>query len=98
MRALQALVAFLGILIIAGLGLVVIAMMQGPKSGVPKPIAVAAAPSPFALPSGYRVAEMVATADRLILRLESQDGRQRLVILDPGSGLVTRTLDTAGAP
>lgn len=94
MRALQALVAFLGVLIFAGLGLVGFAMMQGPKSAAPPP----AAPAQFALPAGFRIAEMVATADRIILRLDSSGGRQRLVILDPGSGLVTRTLDSVGAP
>lgn len=99
MRALQALVAFLGVLIFVGLGLVVLAMTQGPKSGAPAPIpATAMATSRFALPAGYHVAEMVATADRVVLRLDSVDGRQQLIILDPATGLVTRTLSATGAP
>ena len=97
MRALQALVAFLGILILIGFGLVVFAMTQGPKSPAPPPFATSA-PAHFALPQGFHIAEMATTADRLILRLDASDGRQRVVILDPGTGLVTRTLDTAGAP
>ncbi len=97
MRALQALVAFLGILIFLGLGLVVYAMTQGPKSSSALRI-VATVPAHFVLPSGFHIAEMATTADRVVLRLDASDGRQRLVILDPGTGLVVRTIDTVGTP
>lgn len=97
MRALQALVAFLGILIFVGLGLVGFAMIQRPKPAPAEAPAIADRTAGVIMPEGYRVAEMAATADRVVLRLDAADGRQKILILDPATGLVTRSLDTAGA-
>jgi len=98
MRSLQALVIFLGVVIVSGMALVgyrIVATVGEPASPT--------APESFgevalALPPGARVVDMAATDDRLILRVEAGDGRQRLYLLDPSTGALVGTVGLAPAP
>jgi hypothetical protein len=96
MRALQALVIFQGALIVVGLIAVVAAMVYGPKHPAPT-MAAASPPTDIAIPPGFRVTEMVATSDRVVIRLDGRDGAQRLLVLDPVSGAVSASIGTGVA-
>ncbi len=96
MRSIQALVIVMGILIVGGMTLVgyqiVTTVGESP-----------AAPAPFgevelALPPGARVLDMAAIDDRLVLRVEGGDGRQRLLVLDPSTGALVGTIVLTQAP
>jgi hypothetical protein len=95
MRALQALVIFLGILIVAGLTLVVALMIQRPES---KSVTGSPSIARLDVPRDFRVAEMAATGGRVVLRLDAKDGRQRLLVFDPVSGATSRILDIGTQP
>jgi hypothetical protein len=96
MRSIQALVIVMGILIVGGMTLVgyqiVTTVGESP-----------AAPASFgevelALPPGARVLDMAAIDDRLVLRVEGGDGRQRLLVLDPSTGALVGTMVLTPAP
>ena len=52
----------------------------------------------LALPPGARVVDMGVTGDRLVLRVEAGDGRQRLYVLDPSTGALVGTIGLTPAP
>ena len=96
MRSIQALVMFLGVLIVGGMTLVgyqIVTTVGEPSS----------APASFgevelALPPGARVVDMAAVEDRLVLWVEAGDGRQRLIVLDPSTGALVGTMVFTPAP
>jgi hypothetical protein len=97
MKAIKALVVFMGILLLAGLGLLGygVATQTGKKS---RPAATAAAPSaPSAaafgavnvpVPAGARVEQTLVVGERVVLRLTGGGG-ERFVVLDPAEGTVS---------
>ncbi len=96
MRSIQALVIVMGILIVGGMTLVGYQIVT--TVGEPP-----AAPASFgevelALPPGARVLDMAAIDDRLVLRVEGGDGRQRLLVLDPSTGALVGTIGVTPAP
>ncbi len=98
MRSIQALVIVMGVMIVAGMALVgyrIVTEVGEPPSR--------AAPASFgevelALPPGARVVDMAWTEDRLVLRVEAGDGRQRLLVLDPSTGALVGTMVRTPAP
>jgi hypothetical protein len=98
MKALKGLVAFLGLLLVIGLGvlgygLYTKAHVKGTGAGV-----VAATRSalvlpdefgtiPVPLPAGSRIEQMSAVGERVVLRL-SGGGPERLLVIDPVHGKV----------
>lgn len=96
MRAIKGLVLFLGVLLLAGLGVLGYGLYsKAPGKGTPSAGAGrAAAPSvaefgqlAVPVPAGARIEQMVVAGDRVVLRL-SGGGPERIVVLDPGLGKV----------
>lgn len=95
-KAIKALVAFMGILLVAGLGLLGYGLMNvknGSKPRVPAPAASTSAPAAefgalaVPVPAGSRVEQTLVVGDRLVLRLAGGGG-ERLLVLDPAEGRV----------
>ncbi len=99
MRALQALVIAMGVVIVVTTG-IVIAVIVGRVS---HRAATVAAPSPFAaapiaIPHGAKVASVSATGDRLLLRLSLADGGERIIVVDLKTGAPLGTIDLRQTP
>jgi hypothetical protein len=100
MRAIKGLVAFLGVLLVAGLALLGYGLYtKAPLKGTPAaPAGGTAGPgAPAAMaefgqlavpvPAGYRIEQMLVAGDRVVLRLGG-GGPERILVLDPGQGRV----------
>ncbi|MDA8231894.1 MAG: hypothetical protein M0006_11205 [Magnetospirillum sp.] len=99
MKALKALVIFMGILVVAGMGLVGYGVVTKLPRGAGKAPAAAAPPAggtpatpafgavPVPVPAGARVEQMAVAGDRVVLRVTGGGG-DRLIVLDPASGRV----------
>lgn len=89
MQAIKVLVIGMGVLLVAGLGLLGYGMYAKARKLAPEAPAHAA---PFGevavrLPAGTRVEQMEAVAGRLALRV-SDGTATRILVLDPGTGQV----------
>lgn len=84
MRALKALVVFMGILIAAGLGLLAYAVIGGLPDSQPSGFGDAT----VGLPTGCVIAEAVVAEGTLVLRADGpvERGCQMIILLDPESG------------
>ncbi|OAN50518.1 hypothetical protein A6A04_18160 [Paramagnetospirillum marisnigri] len=96
MKAIKALVVFLGILLMAGLGLMGYGLFakkaQYKGMAAPAPAASAPASADFGtvaipVPAGSRIEQVTAAGERVVLRL-SGAGPDRLLVLDPAQGRV----------
>lgn len=91
MRALKVLVVVMGVLLIAGVAVVIVTIMSRlTQKGTPAPPA-AAHLLPFGnttvtLPSDSLVMEVQGTGDRILLRLDLKDGTEMLLVLDAATG------------
>ena len=98
MQALKGFVVFMGLLIVAGLALVVYALVtrvsdgKGPLGGFDA--------TTVPLPAGCTLAEARIEAGRLILRAEgpAERGCQQVILLDPESGKVLGRVTVAPEP
>ncbi|CAA7622317.1 hypothetical protein [Magnetospirillum sp. SS-4] len=111
MKALKALVAFLGLLLVIGFaalgyGLYTGAHLKGTAaSSSSSPSSSAAVPSAVAefgtvqipLPAGSRIDQMSTVGDRVVLRL-SGGGPERLLVIDPAGGKVAGAFVLAPEP
>lgn len=112
MKALKALVIFMGVLIIAGVGLVIyaIASKVGPKPAPAASVAVAEAPAVSGagaafggvavdLPAGAAILQVFAAGDRVIVRVGGGKGvAERLIVLDPVRGEVAGSFRFVASP
>jgi hypothetical protein len=112
MQALKALVIFMGILIVIGIGVVIVTIYQrlgarfaveeaAPKAELARPAHVAApafGAKDVALPAGAVVEEMATSGERLILRLRLEGGGRQILVLDLADGKVLGTLNLETAP
>jgi hypothetical protein len=102
MRALKALVIVMGVLILAGMGLVSYGIVK--RTAMPeRPAQPAAAARPYgpvelALPSGARIARTRTSGERLIVELELASGGERLLVLDLATGGLVGTIDLKPQP
>jgi len=93
-RALTGLVVLMGLMIVAGLGLLATKIAGRASHPVPRPGAATqsfAANRPFAappidLPPGARVAAISTGADRVVVDVVLADGSQELVVIDLTTG------------
>jgi hypothetical protein len=103
MKAIKALVIFMGVLLFAGLGLLVYAMSTKARQGASPPaIATAVTAAEFGrvevpVPAGVRIEQMVAAGERVVLRL-SGAGPDRLLVLDPAAGRLVGSFELAPQP
>lgn len=94
-KAIKALVAFMGVLLIAGLAVLGWGLSNTSKSvGKAKPavLGVATAGEAFGtlavpVPAGARVEQTLVVGERLVVRLSGAGG-ERLLVLDPAEGKV----------
>ncbi len=101
MQSIKALVIFMGLLIVAGLGLLVYGVVNQVSDG-----SDAGAPGGFdaatvTLPAGCILAEAHLEAGRLVLRAEGPSGRpdcQQVILLDPASGAELGRITIAPQP
>jgi Family of unknown function (DUF6476) len=95
---LKVLVIVMGLLIVAGF--IVIAAEIARRLSTPN-----AASTPtgtfsqrIALPSGARVVSMTATADRLVVHVETQGGPAAAYVIDPRTGVLLGTVEFPPGP
>src|SRR5271167_3857570 len=102
MRGLKVLVVVMGILLLAGVAVVIVTIMtrltQHPATTAPAAAATQGRPVPFGtttlnLPAGARVIEMQSAGRRLALHLRRADGSEAILILDPDTGTEMGTID-----
>mgnify|MGYP006274166805 CR=1 FL=1 len=89
-RVLKAVVIGLGILIVIGLTVMLVAI--GRQVGGGRGKAATFDPAQFTLPAGARVLEMDLDGDRLAVRLELGDGRQAIQLFDARTGAALGTI------
>ena len=90
MRGLKALVIGMGVLIVGGLiVLVVAAVQQAGNLSAP----TAELKTTVDLPAGAEIAETVTGDGRIVLRLRLADGSARLIVLDAATGRLAATVD-----
>ncbi len=96
MKAIKGLVVFLGVLLLAGLGLLGYGLYsKAPGKGTPSAASGSTAPASVAefgqlavpIPAGYRIEQMLVVGERVVLRL-SGGGPERILVLDPSLGKV----------
>jgi hypothetical protein len=83
MRALQAAVVFMGVLIVAGVAVIAVVIVQR-VTGTGQPVV---APAVLDEPAGTRIAGIAAAADRLAVQLQG-GGPDRVIVLDSRTGRV----------
>jgi hypothetical protein len=102
MRGLKILVVVMGILLVAGLAVVIGTIIgRVTKLAAPPPVAERPLPPPLrpfgrtalTLPAGAKVLEMRGAGPRVVLRIERADGSQALLVIDPGTGTELGTID-----
>jgi hypothetical protein len=92
MRAIKGLVVFLGVLLVAGLGLLGYGLYakKPPNKGMsPAPAGVTAEFGAVSVPvpAGSRIEQMTSAGERVVLRL-SGPGPEHLLVVDPAQGRV----------
>jgi hypothetical protein len=99
MRALKILVVLMGVMLVGGVVVlvgVILSRLGGKPSPAP-PVAGLASPgfgtSIIDIPAGAVVSGTFAVGKRLVLQIALEDGTQRLLVLDPGSGALLGTIE-----
>ena len=106
MQALKALVIIMGVLIIAGLAVVVVTIYNRiqARSQVSASAAADEGAAPafdratIPIPAGCRVANIAPAGDRLLMQLEGSGGCDQILIVDLQSGRLLGRLDLVPAP
>ena len=91
MRALKVLVAVMGVLLIAGVAVVIVTIMSRLTQKATPAASVATHLASFGnttvmLPPDSLVMEVQGTGDRILLRLDLKDGTEMLLVLDAATG------------
>ena len=91
MRALKVLVVVMGVLLIAGVAVVIVTIMSRLTQKATPAVTAAAHLAPFdnttvMLPPDSLVMEVQGTGDRILLRLDLKDGTEMLLVLDAATG------------
>jgi hypothetical protein len=96
-RALKALVATMGVLLVAGVVVLVvaIALRLSPR---PAPLPAAFTAPPLALPKGARIEAIGTGPDRIVVAVELPDGARQLIVLDLRSGRLVGTVPLHEGP
>ncbi len=99
MRALRILVAVMGVMILAGVGVLIIVI----AGRLPPRHAAATSSQPLAavpieLPAGARIETMAVGGDRLVLDIVLPDGNRQLLIIDLATGRRLGAIPLRAAP
>lgn len=95
-QALKFLVIFMGVLILAGLGVIVIALAGRMSEGDAGHAGFGTVA--LDLPKGAEVATAQADGNRLVLTVGLPDGHKRVIVLDLKTGAVVGTVNVTGGP
>src|SRR5437588_11425789 len=96
MRGLKILVVVMGVMLIGGVAILVVAIAMR-ASQTRLPVTPFTAP-PLELPAGSRVEAMTMGADRLVVAAVLPDGSRQLIILDLNSGRQLGRIPLRGSP
>ena len=83
--ALKILVAVLGVLLVAGVVGLIVAIGMRPSHRASPPVAAFTAP-PVTLPQGAKIEAVGAGSDRIVLDIVLLDGKRQLIVLDATTG------------
>ena len=99
MVALKVLVVVMGVMLVAGVGILIVAI-AGRVSHKDSPVGAAQpfVAAPIEIPPGARIEAMSAGPDRLVLDLVLADGGRQLVVLDLATGRRLGTIPLRAAP
>lgn len=97
MRGLKILVILMGVLILAGVG-VLGALIAGKMVKPAAPVTAAFSAPPLDLPAGARIETMAAGGDRIVLDLVLADGSRELVVVDLKNGKKLGTIPLHQGP
>jgi len=100
MRALKILVAVMGVMLVAGLAVVIVTIFNRAtqrQASVPA-VSGSFGHTAVTLPAGARVVEMREAGGRLVLRLQRADGSDMLLILDLATGTEIGSIDLKPGP
>lgn len=92
-KAIKALVAFMGLLLVGGLALLGYGLMNAKNAAKSRPAVATSAPvADFGalavpVPAGARIEQTLVVGERVVLRLAGA-GAERLLVLDPAEGKV----------
>jgi len=104
MQALKALVIVMGVLIIAGVTVVVVTIYNRMRASAPGSGAAAGNELPsfdratVPVPAGCRVAGLEPAGDRLLLQLAGVAGCEQILVIDLRSGRLLGRLDLVATP
>jgi hypothetical protein len=85
MRGLKILVIVMGVLLVAGVAGLVVAIAVRMSHRAPAPAAAFSAP-PIMLPHGSTIESMRVGADRIVLQIDLADGSVQLLVIDLATG------------
>ena len=94
MRGLKVLVAVMGVMILAGLTLLIVAIADR----LSRPRSAASPIAPIDLPAGARIESLGIGADRLAIDILLPGGDRRIVIIDLATGRQLQTVPLRKAP
>ncbi|HWB51373.1 MAG TPA: DUF6476 family protein [Stellaceae bacterium] len=97
LRFLKILVAAMGVLLVAGVVILVVSIANR-VSHRPAPPAAAFTAPPITLPHGGSIEQMSVGSDRIVLHILLADGSAELVVIDLATGRLAGTIPLREAP
>ena len=99
MAALRVLVVVMGVMLVAGVALLVVVIAgrvshKAASTGITQPFAAA----PIDIPTGARIEAMSTGPDRVVLDIMLADGNRQLVVIDLATGRRLGTIPLRTAP
>ncbi len=99
MRTLKILVVVMGIMLVAGVAILIVTIAgRVPRSGSGPATSLPFIAPPIDLPQGARIETMAVGADRLVVDVVLADGSRQLLILDLVTGRRLGTIPLRTAP
>jgi hypothetical protein len=97
MRSLRTLVVVMGVMLVAGVAALVVAIGARLSHRVPTIPAAFGAP-PIVLPHGSKIETMSTSTDRIVLQVDLVDGSVELIVIDLATGRELGTIPLREAP
>ena len=91
LRLLKTLVAVMGVLLVAGVVVLAVAVATRLSHHAPPPASAFTAP-PIALPRGAKIEAMSTGPDRIVLDIALADGTRQLLVIDIPTGKLLGTI------
>ena len=98
LRALKLLVVVMGVLLVAGVVALVVAIAARLSHRAPALPATAFTAPPITLPHGAKIETMSAGTDRIVLQVDLVDGSVEMVVIDLATGRLVGVIPLREAP